>query len=190
MYLIAGLGNPDKKYEFTRHNAGFLFLDYFAAKHGIKINKVKFKGLCGEGTVAGERVVLLKPSTYMNLSGQSVLEAMSFYRLGEKDLIVVFDDISLKLGSLRIRERGSAGGHNGIKDIIRILGSDEFKRIKLGTDVPRDVRCPTIDFVLSKFTAAELKEFAKSVENGAEALRYIISGETAKAMNLYNGPVR
>lgn len=186
MYLIVGLGNPGKKYEFTRHNSGFLFLDFLAAKYNIKINKIKFKGLYGEGCIENEKVILLKPSTFMNLSGESVREAMNFYKLSNENIIVVYDDISLPLGRLRIRESGSAGGHNGIKNIILHTSSDKFKRIRLGIENQNNKKDDLADFVLDKFSDSELKEFGSAVDRGVEAIKLMITGNTAKAMNLYN----
>lgn len=186
MYLIVGLGNPGKKYEFTRHNSGFLFVDFLASKYNIKINKIKFKGLYGEGRIGNEKVVLLKPSTFMNLSGESVREAMSFYKLTNENIIVVYDDISLPLGRLRIRENGSAGGHNGIKNIILHTSTDQFKRIRLGIENPDKKKDDLADFVLDKFSDSELKDFGSAVDRGVEAIELMIKGDTSKAMNLYN----
>ncbi|PLX33823.1 MAG: aminoacyl-tRNA hydrolase, partial [Clostridiales bacterium] len=132
MHIIVGLGNPGKKYAGTRHNAGFEVLDHFAEKHGIKINKIKFKGLLGEATLKGEKVLLLKPQTFMNLSGRSVREIAEFYKIEIDRLIVVYDDIDTPLGKIRIRKKGSAGTHNGMKDIIYNLITDEFPRIRIG----------------------------------------------------------
>ena len=184
MYIIAGLGNPGKKYDFTRHNAGFMFLDYFSKKHNIKINKIKFKGLYGEGKIFGERVVLLKPSTFMNLSGESIASAMQFYK--EAKLIVIYDDISLELGRIRIREQGSAGGHNGMKSIIYSLNSDEFLRVKIGVNAPHNENIDLADYVLSRFPNSEIKEFSKAVEDSVTACELIIKGEVSKAMNMLN----
>lgn len=186
MYLITGLGNPGAKYDYTRHNAGFMFIDYFAMKHGIPMKKIKFKGIVGDGTINGEKVILLKPSTFMNLSGTSVVEAMNFYKIPIDRLLVVFDDISLELGRMRIREKGSAGGHNGIKNIIYLLGADNFKRIKLGVGTEALKQKDLADFVLDEFSKEELKKFSQSVENAASATEYIIGGNTVRAMNLYN----
>ena len=184
MKLIVGLGNPGKQYEFTRHNAGFLCLDYLAAKHNIKVNKIKFKSLVGEGNIGGEKVILLKPTTFMNLSGEAVVQAASFYKIDVSDIIVVYDDISLPVGALRIREKGSAGGHNGMKNIIYLLGKDNFPRIRLGvgSNGQRDLA----DYVLGKFSKEEMKGFSASVEDAADAIGYMLKGETSRAMNLYN----
>ena len=186
MYIIAGLGNPGKNYNFTRHNAGFMFLDYFSKKHNIKINKIKFKGLYGEGKINGERVILLKPSTYMNLSGESLIAAMNFYKLSNKNIIVVYDDISLELSKIRIREKGSSGGHNGIKSIIYSLNTDEFMRVKIGVNAPHNENIDLADYVLGKFPDSEIKDFANAVENTASACELMIKGEASKAMNQLN----
>lgn len=186
MYLIVGLGNPGIKYDYTRHNAGFMFMDYFAKKHNIDIKKIKFKGLLGEGFINGEKVALLKPSTFMNLSGESVAEAMNFYKLTPDKLIVVYDDISLQLGRMRIREKGSAGGHNGIKSIIYMLNSDSFKRIKIGVGTDEPGKIELVNFVLSKFTDEQIKVFASTVERACSAAELLLEEKTAVAMNLYN----
>ncbi len=184
MHIIVGLGNPGKQYEFTRHNAGYLCLDYLAAKHNIKVNKIKFKSLVGEGNIGGEKVVLLKPTTFMNLSGEAVVEAVNFYKADYSNVIVVYDDISLPLGTLRIREKGSAGGHNGMKNIIYLSGKDTFSRIRLGVSAPgeRDLA----DYVLSKFSKEDMKSFSSCVEDAVNAIEYMVKGDTQKAMNLYN----
>lgn len=184
MHIIVGLGNPGKQYEFTRHNAGYLCLDYLAAKHNIKVNKIKFKSLVGEGSIGGEKVVLLKPTTFMNLSGEAVVEAVNFYKADYQNVIVVYDDISLPVGTLRIREKGSAGGHNGMKNIIYLSGKDAFPRIRLGVSAPgeRDLA----DYVLGKFSKDDMKAFSLAVEDAVDAIEYMLKGNTAKAMNLYN----
>jgi len=186
MYLIVGLGNPGSKYNYTRHNAGFMFMDYFSKKHGIDIKKIKFKGLLGEGFINGEKVALLKPSTFMNLSGESVFEAMNFYKITPQNLIVIYDDISLELGRMRIREKGSAGGHNGIKNIIYMLNTDVFKRIKIGVGTEELGKIGLSDFVLNKFSEEQLKMFSHTVENACLATECILKGRTSEAMNLYN----
>ncbi|MBP3447993.1 MAG: aminoacyl-tRNA hydrolase [Clostridia bacterium] len=184
MHIIVGLGNPGKQYEFTRHNAGYLCLDYLAAKYDIKVNKIKFKSLVGEGSIKGEKVVLLKPTTFMNLSGEAVCEAVRFYKADWENVIVVYDDISLPLGALRIREKGSAGGHNGMKNIIYLSGTDTFPRIRLGVDSngERDLA----DYVLGKFSNEDLKTFSSAVEDAVDAMEYMVKGDTQKAMNLFN----
>ena len=138
MILIVGLGNPGKQYEQTRHNIGFDVIDYMANKYNIDVNREKFKGICGEGFIENKKVILLKPLTYMNLSGESIRELANFYKLEDDEIIVVYDDISLDIGRLRIREKGSAGGHNGIKSIIQNLGGDKFPRVKVAVGQPID----------------------------------------------------
>lgn len=186
MYIIIGLGNPGKEYEYTRHNAGFLFIDFLASKYKIKMNKIKFKGLCGEGSINGEKVLLLKPTTYMNKSGESLIEAMNFYKVSSSNIIVVYDDVSLDLGKIRIRQTGSAGGHNGIKNIILLTNTDQFPRIKIGVNTPHNENIDLVDFVLGKFSNTELKDFSVSVENSVLALEHIIKNEISVAMNNYN----
>ena len=186
MYLITGLGNPGAKYDYTRHNAGFMFIDYFAMKHGIPMKKIKFKGIVGDGTINGEKVILLKPSTFMNLSGTSVVEAMNFYKIPIDRLLVVFDDISLELGRMRIREKGSAGGHNGIKNIIYLLGADNFKRIKLGVGKKPHPDYDLAKWVLGKFRPDDLKKLYQAVDNAEEAVKLMVNGKTDEAMNKFN----
>ena len=140
MYLIAGLGNPGTKFEMTRHNIGFHTIDYIADKTGIKVKKLKFKALFGEGEINGEKVLLVKPQTYMNLSGESLIDFVRFYKIPVSNVIVISDDIALPTGRIRIRQKGSAGGHNGLKSIIYMLGSDEFCRVRIGVGAPEDER--------------------------------------------------
>ena len=185
MYIIAGLGNPGAKYDSTRHNIGFIALNYLAAKHNIKINKIKYKGLLGEGRIADERVVLLKPQTYMNLSGESIAPAARFYKTEPSGIIVIHDDVSLDAGRLRIREKGSDGGHNGLKSIILQLNSDAFTRIKIGVgDKPPEWELA--DWVLKKFTDEDIKILSKTVEDTAAAVEEIIKNGAQSAMNKYN----
>ncbi|MBR2743654.1 MAG: aminoacyl-tRNA hydrolase [Clostridia bacterium] len=187
MKIIAGLGNPGPKYAFTRHNAGFLLIDYISQKHGIAVDKLKFKSLMGQGMIAGEKVILLKPQTFMNLSGEAVAAALDFYKLTTDDLIVVYDDITIPTGRMRIRPKGSDGGHNGIKSIIYLTGSDEFDRIKLGCGAPRHEDFDMVDFVLSSFSDDEKKTLFKVIENASDALSLLIRGERREAQNKYNG---
>lgn len=185
-YIIVGLGNPGSKYENTRHNAGFITLDVIAEKNDIKVDRLKFKSLCGTGEVGGKRVLLMKPSTFMNLSGQAVTEAMSFYKIPPERTIVIFDDISLDPGKLRIRRKGSDGGHNGIKNIIYLSGSDRFPRIKVGVGAKPNPKWDLADWVLSRFTEDEMKALLEAAEKGAQATEYIVNDQTDKAMNLFN----
>lgn len=185
MYLIVGLGNPGEKYTFTRHNAGFLAIDYIAQNQRIEVKKIKHKAIIGEGTIAGEKVVLVKPQTYMNLSGQSIQELVSWYKIDVDKIIIIYDDVSLPVGSLRIREKGSAGGHNGIKSIIANLNTDVFTRIKIGVSAkPEDYNLA--DYVLGKFTKDEQKIIFETLEKVDAAVEEFIRNGAESAMNKYN----
>lgn len=184
-FLIVGLGNPGRQYENTRHNAGFITLDVIAEKAGVRVDRIKFKGLCGEGMLGGKKVLFLKPSTFMNLSGQSVQEAMSFYKLPPEKVLVIFDDISLDPGKLRIRRKGSDGGHNGIKNIIYLSGKDTFPRIKMGVGKKPNPGWDLADWVLSRFTEDEQKALLDAAGKAASAAELIVQGNIDKAMNLY-----
>lgn len=184
--MIVGLGNPGRKYENTRHNAGFFVLDHLAEKQGVTIDRIKFKGLCAETVLAGQKVLLLKPSTFMNLSGQSVTEAMRFYKLKPEQVIVVFDDISLEPGRLRIRRKGSDGGQNGMKNIIYLSGSDQFPRIKMGIGAKPNPGWDLADWVLSTFSAAEQKALAEAADRAVGALELMVNGNIDEAMSRYN----
>ena len=184
-FLIVGLGNPGRQYENTRHNAGFITLDVIAEKAGARVDRLKFKGLCGEGMLGGKKVLLLKPSTFMNLSGQSVQEAMAFYKLPPEKVLVIFDDISLEPGRLRIRRKGSDGGHNGIKNIIYLAGKDTFPRIKMGVGKKPNPNWDLADWVLSHFTEDELKALQDAAERAASAAELIVEGKIDEAMNRY-----
>ncbi|HJB97297.1 MAG TPA: aminoacyl-tRNA hydrolase [Candidatus Acutalibacter pullicola] len=186
-FLLVGLGNPGKQYENTRHNAGFMAVDRIAEKqHAAPLKRIKFKGTVGECSLGGKRVLLLKPSTYMNLSGQSVTEAMAFYKLPPEKVLVLFDDINLEPGKLRIRRKGSDGGHNGMKNIIYLSGSDQFPRIKLGVGKKPHPDYNLADWVLSRFTEQEQKDLSLALENAAAAAELIVRGDIDRAMNLYN----
>lgn len=184
MYVIVGLGNPGKKYENTRHNMGFITIDRLAEKHDIKVDKLKFKALVGEGRIAGQKVLLLKPQTYMNLSGDSVREVMSFYKLNPEDLIVVYDDIDIALGALRIRKFGSAGTHNGMKSVVHRLQSDRFPRIRIG--IGSRNKGDLVDFVIGGFSKAEVPVLEKTVDQAVCAIECMIAEDTDIAMNRYN----
>ena len=186
-FLVVGLGNPGKQYEGTRHNAGFMALDYIAEKAGAKVDRIRFKGLCGTAAVGGRKVLLLKPGTYMNLSGQSVIEAMGFYKLPPARVIVLYDDISFPPGRLRIRLKGSDGGQNGMKNIICLAGADDFPRIRLGTGDRPDPRWDLADWVLSRFSEEDGKKFHEAVEHAYDAVALMVQGKAAEAMNRYNG---
>lgn len=185
-WLIVGLGNPGLVYEKTRHNAGFMTMEYLAQQEHIEINKLKFKSYYADLTLAGKRCLVIKPQTYMNNSGEAVVQAMQFYKIDISHVIVVFDDISLAAGKLRIRRKGSAGGHNGIKSIIELTGSEEFARIKLGVGQKPNKNMNLADWVLSKFTEQELEAMQKSCADACEALKLMLNDNTEKAMNLYN----
>lgn len=185
-FLFVGLGNPGREYENTRHNAGFRVLDALAEKYGAEIKRVKFKGVTGECMLAGKRVLLLKPSTFMNLSGQSVREAMNFYKLPPQRTLIILDDINLVPGKLRIRRKGSDGGQNGMKNIIYLTGSNEFPRIKMGVGQKPHPEYNLADWVLSRFTAQEEKEFSKAIGSACEAAELIAAGEIDRAMSLFN----
>lgn len=185
-FLVVGLGNPDKKYEQTRHNTGFIAVDYIAEKRNVKINRVKFKSVVGEGNINGHKVLFMKPSTYMNNSGQAVVEAMNFYKLKPEQVVVIFDDISLDVGKMRIRSKGSDGGQKGMRSIIYLSGSDMFPRIKIGIGAKPNPNWELANWVLSKFTDIEMKDIEKMADNANTAIEHIINGDIAKAMNLFN----
>ncbi len=187
MYLIAGLGNPGRNYVGTRHNIGFEVIDVIASKHDIKLDKSKFRASCGLGTIQGEKVILVKPETYMNLSGESIREFVNWYKIENDRIIIIYDDISLPTGKLRIREKGSDGGHNGIKNIIYQLNSDVFTRIKIGTGMPENPDYDIKDYVLGKFTEEEQKILIDSAVRATLATEEIIKSDAKTAMNKYNG---
>lgn len=184
MFLIVGLGNPGREYNNTRHNIGFDAIDVIADKYNIEVSRIKFKGVYGEGFVNGEKVILLKPTTYMNLSGESIREVMDFYKLSEEDILVIYDDVSLDVGRIRIREKGSAGGHNGIKSIIANIGTDVFPRIKVGVGKPQG---DLVKHVLGTFSKEDREDLNKVLETVAMAAETIIKDDAKEAMNKYNG---
>ena len=185
-YIVGVLGNPDRKYQNTRHNTGFLAVDEIARQLGTVIDRKKFDALTADVTLAGERVLLMKPQTYMNLSGVSVEKAASFYKIPPENILVLFDDISLDTGKLRIRRKGSHGGHNGIRSIIDYLQSDNFPRIKIGVGERPNPNYDLADWVLSNFTEAERKAIQEAAIPCREIAELIIQGNIEKAMNLYN----
>ena len=184
MYIIAGLGNPGRKYEGTKHNIGFITVDALADRHDIKINKIKHKALVGEGFISGQKVLLVKPQTYMNLSGESLREIVDYYDIAIEDLIVIYDDLDVEIGGLRVRKKGSAGSHNGMKSIVQHLGSKDFPRVRVG--IGQSKGADWKDFVLSKTSKTEEAILAESVKNAALAVECILSEGIDKAMNLYN----
>lgn len=185
-YMIVGLGNPGAKYEFTRHNAGFLTIDLFAQKHNFKIDRLKFKALCADERIGGKRCLFMKPQTFMNLSGEAVREAAQFYKIPPERIIVIFDDISLDIGKMRIRRKGSDGGHNGIKSIIYQISSNEFPRIKIGVGQKPHPDFDLADWVLKAFSNEELKNLRQCSDKACEAIELLIDGKTDEAMNRFN----
>lgn len=185
MNLIVGLGNPGKEYVGTKHNVGFEVLDKLAYDNNININKAKFNALIGEGTIKNKKVALLKPLTYMNLSGESVKATMSWYKISNKDIIVIYDDISLNIGDIRIREKGSAGGHNGMKNIIYLLNTDEFIRIRVGIG-NKPANWDLANYVLSRFSKDEIPNIIEGFTKAADAIEMILASGVSAAMNEYN----
>lgn len=186
MYIIVGLGNPGKEYEGTRHNIGFMVIDEAAKKYNISVNEKKQKAIIGKGFIGGQKVILAKPQTYMNLSGESVRDIIDYYKIEEKtELIVISDDISLDAGQLRIRKKGSAGGHNGLKNIILYLGHDEFCRIRIGVGGKPD-GYDLVDYVLGHFREDEREKITEAVKQAAEAMEVMISEGPDAAMNQFN----
>ncbi len=185
-FIIVGLGNPGTKYENTRHNMGFMAIDTLAEKVGADIKKLRFKSLTAEATVGGKKVLLMKPTTFMNNSGEAVVEALNFYKLSTEKLLVLYDDISLDVGKMRIRTKGSAGGHNGIKSIIYLTGSDVFPRIKMGVGQKPNKDYDLADWVLGHFPKEQGEALEQVFANAAAAAELIVSGKTTDAMNKYN----
>ena len=185
-WLIVFLGNPGPKYECTRHNAGFMTADAMAKKLGVSINKLRFKALTASAEINGEKVLLMKPQTFMNLSGEAVGEAARFYKVPPEHVIVVSDEISLPLGKLRVRPKGSAGGHNGLKSIIAHLGSDAFPRIRLGVGAPPHPDYDMADWVLSVFRNQDLEDMLSASDRAAEAVITYITDGPERAMNRFN----
>lgn len=183
MYIIAGLGNPGSKYENTRHNMGFKAIDAMASEFGIDVNRAKFKGLIGEGRIGSEKVILLKPQTYMNLSGQSVREIMNFYKIPEENLIVIYDDFDLPIGSIRVRKSGGPGTHNGMKSVVQELGSRKFPRVRVGIGSSDG---STIQFVIGKVGKDEQQILNEAADAAASAAADIIRIGIENAMNIHN----
>lgn len=184
MYIIVGLGNPGRKYENTRHNIGFITLDLLAEKHRIKINKLKHRAMIGEGSISGQKVMLVKPQTFMNLSGESVRAVMAYYKQDIESLIIIYDDIDISPGSLRIRKKGGAGTHNGMKSVIYQLQKDSFPRVRIGIGQDRNV--DLMSFVTGKFTEEETVLMRKAVLNAVDAVECIVSEGIDMAMNRFN----
>ena len=184
-FLVVGLGNPGKEYESTRHNAGFITLDCLAEKYSIEVSRLKYHAITGTGTIDGKKVMLIKPQTFMNKSGEAVREAMNFYKLSPSQVVIISDDISLEPGKLRIRRKGSDGGQRGLRSIFSLCGSSEFPRVKMGVGAKPEF-FDLADWVLSKFSKEEMKSFTDAVQSASDAVRLIIGGDIDKAMNLYN----
>ena len=189
MFIIVGLGNPTKEYEGTRHNVGFDVIDAIADKYNISVTERKSRAFCGKGIIGGQKVLLVKPQTYMNLSGESLRGIVDFYKVDtETELLVIYDDISLDVGQLRIRKKGSAGGHNGIKNIIQHLGSNVFLRIKVGVgEKPKEY--DLVDYVLGHFSKGEKEIMEQGYKQAVEAIEMILQGDIEAAMNVYNKKV-
>ena len=185
-WLVVFLGNPGPKYDCTRHNAGFMAGDAMEGKLGVRINKARFKALTAEAAIGGEKVLLMKPQTFMNLSGEAVGEAARFYKIPPEHVLVVSDEIALPIGKLRVRAKGSAGGHNGLKNIIACLGSEEFPRIRLGVGAPPHPDYDMADWVLSSFKNQDAEDMANAASLAADAVACLITEGPDRAMNLYN----
>lgn len=184
MYIIAGLGNPGKKYENTRHNLGFITVDQLAKKMGIKIDKIKFKSLVGEGRIGTEKVVLIKPQTFMNNSGEAIREVMDFYKAEPENLMVIYDDVDIPTGNIRIRTGGSGGTHNGMRSIISLIHTDRFPRIRVG--IGREERGDLVDYVLGGFNKEEVEPLERACTRAMEAAICYVENGIDIAMNRYN----
>lgn len=184
MYIIAGLGNPGKKYEQTRHNMGFLAVDFLAEKYDIKVNKIRFRALTGEGRIAGQKVLLLKPQTYMNLSGESIRLALEYYKVNPQELIVIYDDIDIQAGMIRIRKKGSAGTHNGMRNILYHIRTEDFPRIRVGIGSGR--KEDMIDYVTGSVPKNEITLLKEAADKAACGAACIVEKGIEKAMNEYN----
>ena len=190
MYIIAGLGNPTKEYEGTRHNVGFDVIDRLSERYNIDVTMEKHRALIGKGMIAGQKVILVKPQTYMNLSGESIRSVIDYYKVDpEKELIVIYDDISLVPGGIRIRKKGSAGGHNGIKNIIAHLGTQEFPRVRIGVG-EKPARMDLADYVLGHFPKEETETMTTAFKDGAAAVVDMMTEGVEAAMNHFNGAAR
>ncbi|PFK67193.1 aminoacyl-tRNA hydrolase [Bacillus cereus] len=185
MKLIVGLGNPGREYELTRHNIGFMAIDELAKRWNISLNEQKFKGVFGARFVNGEKVILLKPLTYMNLSGESIRPLMDYYKIDVEDFVVMYDDLDIPVGKLRLRMKGSAGGHNGVKSTISHLGTQEFQRIRMGIDRPKN-GMKVVDYVLGRFTSEEIPDVNHSIEKAADACEEWLNKPFLQIMNTFN----
>lgn len=185
-YLVVGLGNPGRQYENSKHNTGFLTIDYIAETLSVKIDQIKFQSLIADAMISDKHVLLMKPQTFMNLSGRAVIQAASFYKVPVQNIIVIYDDVSLLPGKIRIRKKGSAGGHNGIKSIISLLGSDDFPRIKVGVGSKPSDDWDLADWVLSPFTQKDREQIGLSFKKSYNSLKLIINNDYQSAMTQYN----
>ena len=185
-FIIVGLGNPGIQYENTRHNAGFLTIDRLCEKMSFEVKKAKFKSYVGEVNIGGKCCLVMKPQTYMNNSGEAVVEAMNFYKISIETVLVIYDDISLEPSKMRIRRKGSHGGHNGIRSIVELTGSEDFPRIKMGVGKKPHPDYNLADWVLSRFSDDEMKALKTALDNACEAVEKIVSGQIDKAMNSFN----
>lgn len=185
-HLVVGLGNPGDKYTFTRHNTGFMALDFIAEKCGVRVDRARFKSLCADARIGEHRVLLMKPQTFMNLSGEAVREAADFYKIPPENILVLFDDINFDVGVMRIRRNGSDGGHNGIKSIIYQLNSDAFPRVKIGVGKKPSLDYDLADYVLGTYSDADKKTLFSMFSRVYDGVELILSGQIDKAMNLYN----
>ena len=181
-YIIAGLGNPGKQYELSRHNAGFLCIDILADRYSFKTDRIKFNALCADVMISSKRCLVMRPQTYMNLSGDAVKAAADFYKIPSDHIIIIYDDIDLPVGALRIRRKGSAGGHNGIKSIIAQLGTDEFPRLKIGVGAKPDPDYDLKDYVLGTFSKADQEILKTTMTKACDGVEIIVSGDVDKAM--------
>ena len=184
MKIIAGLGNPGREYEKTKHNIGFMTADLLAERLGISVTKLKFRALIGEGRIGNEKVIIMKPQTYMNLSGESVREILNFYKLDPEDLIVIYDDIDIPVGSLRIRAKGSAGTHNGMRSVVSQIKSENFPRVRVG--IGSEHRGDLVDYVISGFSSKDRESVRSTIEKAADAVECIVKEGVSSAMNKYN----
>lgn len=185
-YIIAGLGNPGSRYEMTRHNAGFLAMDLLAIEEGFDIKKLRHHALVSDAVISGKKCLVMKPQTMMNASGEAVGEAAKFYKIPPERVLIVYDDISLDIGKTRIRRKGSAGGHNGIKSIIAHLGSENFPRVKIGVGKKPSPEYDLVSWVLGRFPKEQESDLKSALENSTKAVRLIVNDEMDRAMNLYN----
>ena len=185
-YIIAGLGNPGPKYADTRHNAGFKAVDLLAEKHGFAFKRLKFHALIADEVIGGRRCLVMKPQTMMNLSGEAVIEAADYYNIPDEKIIIIFDDVSLDVGKIRVRRKGSAGGHNGIKSIISCLGSEEFPRIKIGVGKKPSADYDMVDWVLGEIPKDKIKDFNDSLQSAVGAVEAILCEDIDSAMNKFN----